>query len=66
MALIIAKEDKLIPAKSQKAALNIIKPENVMHLEEMSGGHITFMIGSNQTYFTENTLPLIKKYNPVY
>ena len=36
----------------------------LVHYEEIQGGHATFIVGKDMTYF-ERAMGLIKKYNPV-
>lgn len=36
-----------------------------IHYQEITGGHLTFMIGKDMTWFSEDVMDLIKEYNPV-
>jgi len=38
--------------------------DNVVHYEEIAAGHLTFLIGKDMTYFTENVMDLLQQYHP--
>ena len=39
--------------------------KQVVHYEEIPAGHLTFLIGKDMTYFTQNVMGLLKQYHPL-
>lgn len=39
--------------------------ETLVDYHEISGGHLIFFVGKDQSYFTDRILPLVQKYNPL-
>jgi hypothetical protein len=36
----------------------------VISYQEIAGGHVTYIIGKDMSYFTENVMGLLAQYNP--
>ena len=39
--------------------------DNVIHYEEISAGHLTFLVGKDMTYFSKGVMDLLKQYHPL-
>jgi len=39
--------------------------EAVVHYQEQPGGHLSFNIGKDATYFSETAMSIIEKYHPL-
>ena len=39
--------------------------DGVVHYQEIVGGHISFMIGKDMSYFTEDVIGLLSQYHPI-
>lgn len=37
----------------------------VVHYQEIDGGHLTFIVGKNMTWFSEDVMGLIEQYQPL-
>ena len=42
-----------------------LKPETLVHWEDVNAGHLTFMVGKDMTYWTEGVMGLLQKYQPL-
>lgn len=63
VALIVAKEDTVAtPVDAQWTASQI--GDAVVHFQEIAGGHVTYIIGKDMSYFTEDVMGLLATYNP--
>ena len=60
----VAKHDLIVNPNDSREARDLLGP-NIVEYMEIDGGHVTFMVGYNQTYFVENAMEQIKKYNPL-
>ena len=40
--------------------------EAVIYYQQMAGGHLSFLVGKDMTYFKTNVMNLIQEYHPVY
>ena len=38
---------------------------NVVHYEEIAAGHLTFLVGKDMSYFTNNVMSLLQQYHPL-
>ena len=64
IAMFVGNVDKLAdPTDAMWAYQTIGSP--VVHYEEIDGGHLTFVIGKDMSYFSDSVLPLIEQYSPV-
>ena len=59
----MAKHDKLLLPQDAKYSYESLK-DAVVDYREINGGHLTFMTGKDMSYFKDNVMNLIKKYNP--
>jgi hypothetical protein len=39
--------------------------KSVFHYEEIEGGHLTFMVAKDMTYWTTGVMGILNKYQPV-
>jgi len=37
----------------------------VVHYQEIHAGHLTFMVGKDMSYWTQDAMKLLKKYQPL-
>lgn len=64
IALYYGKHDIImLPENSLKA--RELLGDSVVDFQEIEGGHMAFFVSRNQTYFQENAMNLIKKYNKI-
>ena len=59
-----AKHDLIVKPEDSHWARDLIGP-NIVEYLEIDGGHVTFMVGYDQSYFAQNAMNQIKKYNPI-
>lgn len=64
IALYIAKHDRIIYADDSRDIVKLFG-ESIVDIREIDGGHIAFMVGKDMSYFKENVMNVIKKYNPI-
>lgn len=58
------RDDKIVTQEDSRWARDILG-EAVVDFQEIPGGHLSFFVSRDQTYFQVNALNLIKKYNPL-
>ena len=51
----VARHDLIVTPEDSKWARELIGP-SVIDYMEVDGGHVTFMLGYDQTYFKENAM----------
>lgn len=39
--------------------------DNMIHYQMIDGGHMTFLIGKDMSYFTEDVMMLLQEYQPL-
>jgi len=39
--------------------------DNIVHYSMILGGHMSFMVGKDMSYFTRDVMNLLKKYQPL-
>jgi len=39
--------------------------KSVIHYEEIEGGHLTFMVAKDMTYWSESVMIILQKYQPI-
>ena len=64
VALFVAQSDRigdLIDAQNIKATIS----DHLVHYKEIPGGHWTFVIGKDMSWFTEDVMQLLGKYHPI-
>jgi len=62
--MFVGNVDKLAdPTDAMWAYKQIGSP--VVHYQEINGGHLTFVIGKDMSWFSDDVMPLIKKYQPL-
>ena len=42
-----------------------LKPETLVHYEDVEAGHLTFLVGKDMTYFQEGVMNLLSQYHPL-
>ena len=63
VALFVADSDKIgdpTDAQNIKSAIS----DHVVEYKEIPGGHFTFLIGKDMTWFSEDVMGLLTKYHP--
>ena len=58
-----AKGDRIMFLKDTRRTRDYLGSA-VVDYQEIEGGHLTFIVGKNITYFKEDAMNLIRKYNP--
>lgn len=64
IAMYNGRDDKIVSQEDSRWARDTLG-EVVVDFEEIQGGHLSFFVSRNQTYFQVNALNIIKKYNPL-
>ena len=64
VAMYAAKHDLIVKPVDSHFARDLIG-KNIVEYFEINGGHLSFMVGQDVTYFRENAMTQIKKYNPI-
>ena len=64
IAMYVGKHDLIVLPSQSRSLRDMISPSIVEYLE-IDGGHQVFMVGTNQTYFSQNAMAHFRKYNPV-
>ena len=64
VAMYVAKHDRIIYPVDSRWARDVLG-SSVVDYQEIDGGHVTFMVGKDQTYFLDGALSQIRKYNPI-
>ena len=62
VAMFVGQEDDLGDVTDCRWAKNQIKSEYMKHYEESPGGHATFMVGKDMSYFAR-VLDLVKQFD---
>lgn len=62
-ALVVAHEDTVATPWDAQWTMDQIG-DAVISYEEIAGGHVTYIVGKDMTYFTENVMGLVAQYNP--
>ena len=66
IAMFVGKDDTIadsIDAQWTLEQIGIGKP--VIHYQLIEGGHLSFLIGKDMRYFTDEVMGLLDKYHPV-
>lgn len=64
IAMFVAYDDTIAdPMDAQWTADTI--GSAVFHYQYIEGGHLTFMIGKDMTYYTQDVMGLLNQYNPL-
>lgn len=63
-ALFAGKADKLADVEDAQWVRDTIG-DAVVHYQEIEGGHISFMIGKDMSYFTNDVMGLLQQYHPL-
>ena len=64
VGLFVADSDKIgDPTDAQK--INAAISEHVVQYKEIPGGHWTFVVGKDMSWFSEDVMGLLTKYHPV-
>jgi len=63
VAMFVGHSDILADPVDAKWASETIN--SLVHYQEIVGGHLSFMVGKDMTYFTQDVMNLIKKYQPL-
>ena len=42
-----------------------LKPETLVHYEDIEAGHLTFLVGKDMTYWSEGVMGLLNQYHPL-
>lgn len=62
-AIIVGKYDKIAdPVDASWISQNL---PNLVLYKEIDGGHATYMVGKDMSFFTQDVMGLIKKYQPL-
>jgi len=61
--MFVGKEDDLGDVTDARWAKSQMNSSALKHYEEISGGHVTFLVGKDMGYF-QKVLSLVKQYNP--
>jgi len=64
IAMFVGKNDKLADPTDAEWTRNTIGSD-VFHYQEINGGHLTFFIAKDMTWFNEDLMDLIKEYQPL-
>lgn len=64
IGMYMAKHDKILMPVDAKYSYDSLKGA-VVDYREINGGHLTFMTGKDMTYFKDNIMNLMQKYNPL-
>jgi lysosomal acid lipase/cholesteryl ester hydrolase len=62
-ALVVAHEDTVATPWDAQWTMSQIG-DAVISYQEIAGGHVTYIIGKDMSYFTENVMGLLAEYNP--
>jgi pimeloyl-ACP methyl ester carboxylesterase len=62
-AIIVAREDTVATPIDAEWTASQIGP-SVVHFQEIAGGHVTYIIGKDMSYFTNDVMGLLATYNP--
>jgi len=63
VALIVAKDDTVATPVDAQWTMSQIGAE-VIHYQEIAGGHVTYIIGKDMSFFTKDVMGLLAQYNP--
>jgi len=63
VALVVAKDDTVATTTDAQWTMQQIGAA-VISYQEIKGGHVTYIIGKDMSYFTDNVMGLLAKYNP--
>lgn len=63
VALIVAHEDTVATPVDAQWTASQIGPM-VVHFQEIAGGHVTYIIGKDMSYFSNDVMDLLATYNP--
>lgn len=58
------KADKLADPKDAKWTADTIG-KSIVHFEEIEGGHLTFMVAKDMSYWTGNVMKILGEYQPL-
>jgi hypothetical protein len=64
IAMFVGSVDTLADPKDSEWTRNEIGSP-VVHYQEILGGHLTFMIGKDMTWFSQDVMGIIEQYHPV-
>ena len=62
--MIVAKDDTVATPTDAQWTMSQIGAE-VIHYQEIKGGHVTYIIGKDMSYFTDDVMGLLAQYNPI-
>ena len=65
IAIFTGTEDPLADITDAEWIRDSLKPEVLAHYEEVSAGHLTFMVGKDMTYWSDGVMNLLKQYHPL-
>jgi len=65
VAIFAGKNDKLANTTDARWIRDTMNKQAMVHYQEINGGHVTFMVAKDTTWFTEDVMGLIKKYQPI-
>jgi pimeloyl-ACP methyl ester carboxylesterase len=64
IAMFVGNVDELAdPTDAEWARQEIGSP--VVHYQEINGGHLTFVIGKDMSWFSNDVMPILEKYSPL-
>lgn len=63
-AMIVGKADKLADPQDAEWTRDTIG-KAVIHYQEVEGGHLTFMIAKDMTYWTTDVMNILNTYSPL-
>ena len=64
VALFVGQSDKLADVEDAQWIKSQLG-DKAVHYQEIVGGHISFMIGKDMSYFTEDVIGLLSQYHPI-
>eukprot|EP00352_Strombidinopsis_acuminata_P006404 CAMPEP_0176363510 /NCGR_PEP_ID=MMETSP0126-20121128/19161_1 /TAXON_ID=141414 ORGANISM="Strombidinopsis acuminatum, Strain SPMC142" /NCGR_SAMPLE_ID=MMETSP0126 /ASSEMBLY_ACC=CAM_ASM_000229 /LENGTH=68 /DNA_ID=CAMNT_0017719821 /DNA_START=1124 /DNA_END=1330 /DNA_ORIENTATION=- len=63
--MFIGQDDELANPTDSREVRDLIGEESVFHYQEQLGGHLSFHVGKDMSYFTETCMNILKEYSPL-
>ena len=65
IAIFTGTEDPLADLTDSRWIKDTLSSDVLVHYSEVAAGHLTFMVGKDMTYWTEDAMNLLKQYHPL-